>query len=278
MMSRCWPRKKMNHCQLYSVRVLIIEYVTIDWSFFYWVITIWQIQNMLHIFAIWSIIFSITAGRIYEGICGLPMNTNPRLKWRTAFRRHLLVVSLQQVQLLGRNTRPFIRFGQVYAWHWVHNKKKAAEPYIDRTNMDIKTSKSLAVRVTMKTTCDCQPPWQLSCSRILTMDFRTPIFSCPFLAWAERDDRNDYTDWCWLMNNKSNAFHFGWWFLDTLWMLDWNSPWVGACVWCSFGEGCKRTLPTLESGRPPSLPTPGGKLDGHKAGWDVGDLHGISGI
>ena len=50
------------------------------------------------------------------------------------------------------------------------------------------------------------------------MDFRTPIFSWPFLAWAERDDCNDYTDWCWLMNNKSNAFHFwlvvSWYFLN----------------------------------------------------------------
>ena len=212
-----------------------------------------------------------------RGICGLPMNTNPRLKWRTAFRRHLLVVILQQVQLLGRN----IRFGGLAkSMHGIEyiTMKKAVEPHIDRTNKNIETSKSLAARVTMKTTCDCHPPGSYPAAASWQWTSGRP--SSHGLSWRELKGMTVMiiltgAGW-WIISQM--RFIFGWWFLDTFWMLNWNSPWVGACVWCSSGEDCKRTLPTLESGRPPSLPTPGRKLDGHKAGWDVWDLHGTSAI
>lgn len=271
MMNRCWHQKKLNHC-------LCIDYWTCD----YWRINFLLNNNIIygkhryatHLWNLIDIFFNNSRQNLWGESAGYPWTRILASNDERPFVGTFLSLSCSKFSSWAEI------LGLAKSMHGIEyiTMKKAVEPHIDRTNKNIETSKSLAARVTMKTTCDCHPPGSYPAAASWQWTSGRP--SSHGLSWRELKGMTVMiiltgVGW-WIISQM--RFIFGWWFLDTFWMLNWNSPWVGACVWCSSGEDCKRTLPTLESGRPPSLPTPGRKLDGHKAGWDVWDLHGTSAI
>ena len=221
-MNRYWHQKKMNHC-------LCIDYWTCD----YWRINFLLNNNIIygkhryatHLWNLIDIFFNNSRQNLWGESAGYPWTRILASNDERPFVGTFLSLSCSKFSSWAEI------LGLAKSMHGIEyiTMKKAVEPHIDRTNKNIETSKSLAARVTMKTTCDCHPPGSYPAAASWQWTSGRP--SSHGLSWRELKGMTVMiiltgAGW-WIISQM--RFIFGWWFLDTFWMLNWNSPWVGAC-------------------------------------------------